>query len=471
MGFSVNHLEGNATEQLSRYTKNLKYDNLPAEVIERAKMINMHALAAALAANAAPMSGRAIALGKQCNGGVGGESTLWIDGSKVSMVNAAFSNGVLCDMLDWEDCAWTGHPSAGVIPVAWAAAEASHKSGKELIAAIVAGYEVYTRVAMAVQPPKGWDYFKGWGLTTWQIFACSTPAAKLLDLSEEQINQAFGLSAVCTTIPSVLHHATMSDAYHYEHGFRAKDGIMAAMVAKSGIENFMDALDDPYAFQYHLTSSPAPEWYTRELGETYFIMKTLCKHWPANMWVQTPLEITYNLVVKNGLRPEDIKEVVLDPPTQGRMAVREEGYSSITQAQFSVPFALASVICDPHAGPQWYSKERLRDPRVLDIAKKVKGGTGKPHQLEESFGLFKAGSHPLKTVTITTNDGRVLTESMDCHPGHPSNMMSRGEFCDRFRLQASFTMDSRDKIEHAVDVLCNIEKVKDIAEVTDILHK
>ena len=471
MGFSINQLKGNATEQLSRYTKNLTYENLPAEVIERAKMINMHALAAALAANAAPMSGRAIALGKQCNGGAGGESTLWIDGSKVSMANAAFTNGTLCDMLDWEDCAWTGHPSAGVIPVAWAAAEANHKSGKELITAIVAGYEVYTRVAMAVQPPKGWDYFKGWGLTTWQIFACSTPAAKLLNLSEEQINQAFGLSAVCTPIPSVLHHATMSDAYHYEHGFRAKDGVMAAMVAKSSIENFMEALDDPYAFQYHLTSAPCPEWYTKELGETYYIMKTLCKHWPANMWVQTPLEITYNLVVKNNLKPGDIKEVVIDPPTQGRMAVRKEGYSSITQAQFSLPFALASVICDPHPGPQWYSEERLRDPKVLSIAKKVKGGPGRPHQLEESFALFKAGSHPLKAITITTNDGRVLSESMDCHPGHPSNMMSRQEFCDRFRLQASFAMYSKDKIEHAVDILCNIETVEDISKVSDILHK
>ena len=471
MGFSMNKLQGDATARLAAYTKNLKFEDLPPEVVERAKMINMHALAAALAASATDMSRRAIELGKLCNGGPGGDSTLWIDGTKVSMANAAFVNGSLCDMLDWEDCAWTGHPAAGVIPVAWAVAEAQHKSGKELIEAIVAGYEVYTRVAMAVQPPKGWDYFKGWGLTTWQIFACSTPAAKLLDLTEDQINQAFGFSAVCNPIPSVLHHSTMSDGYHYEHGFRAKDGVMAALVAKSGVENFMEALDDPYSYHYHLTSDPHPEWYTKDLGEKYYIMTTLCKHFPANMWVQTPLEITYNLVTKNHLKPEDIQEIIIDPPTQGRMTVREDGYSSITQAQFSVPFALASVVCDPNPGPQWYSEERLKDPRVLAVAKKVRGGTGKPHQLEESFALFKAGSHPRKTITITTTDGRVLSESMDCHPGHPSNMMTREEFSDRFRLQAGFAIDDPDKIERAVKLLCNIEQVEDIATISDILHK
>lgn len=470
MGFSMNKLEGNATEQLALYTKNLKYEDIPKEVVERAKMVNLHAIAAALAASYTPMSERAIELGKQFNGGPGGESTLWIDGTKVSMVNAAFTNAALTDMLDWEDCAWTGHPSAGAIPVSWAVGEAMHKSGKDLITAIVAAYDVYQRVAMVVQPPKGWDYFKGWGLTTWQIFACSTPAAKLMDLNVDQINQAFGISAVCTPIPSVLHHSTMSDAYHYEHGFRAKDGVMAAMVAKSGIENFMDAFDDPYCFHYHLTSDPKPEWYTKELGKTHYIMNTLCKHWPANMWVQTPIEITYNLVTENNLTPEDIKEVILDPPTQGRMTVREDGYTSITQAQFSVPFALASVICDPRPGPQWYSPERLKDPKVLSIAAKVKGGTGKDHKLEESFGLFKAGSHPRKTVTIITNDGRVLSASMDCHPGHPSNMMTREEFCDRFRIQASYVLDS-EKIEKAIKILCDLENVDDVSQVSDIFHR
>ena len=88
------------------------------------------------------------------------------------------------DMLDWEDCSGTGHSSAGVIPTAVIAAEVLKKSGKDLLTAVVAEYEVYQRVALA-------------GDTNF----CLPVLMKLLDLSEEQMNQAFGIWAACSIIP------------------------------------------------------------------------------------------------------------------------------------------------------------------------------------------------------------------------------------------------------------------------------
>ena len=96
---------------------------------------------------------------------------------------------------------------------------------------MVAAYEVYQRIAMVVQPPRDWDIMKGWGLTPGRFSPGVVPAAKLMGLSAEQINQAFGFGVLCCPIQSNLHHITMSDAYHFEHGFRAKDGILAAMAA------------------------------------------------------------------------------------------------------------------------------------------------------------------------------------------------------------------------------------------------
>jgi len=87
--------------------------------------------------------------------------------------------------------------------VSWAAAEGFHRSGKELITAIVAAYEVYTRIAMVVQPPEDEDVFKGWGLTSWQVFAGVAPAARLMGLTPDQINQAFGFGA---EQPASYHH-------------------------------------------------------------------------------------------------------------------------------------------------------------------------------------------------------------------------------------------------------------------------
>ena len=112
-------------------------------------------------------------------GGVG-EATVWgSDGKKVPAREAAFANGAISDIMDWEDCHWTGHASAGAVPVALAMGEKLKLSGKDYMTAVVAGFEGYTRIAMAVQPSK--EFLKvgsRWGLVSWQIFAASLAAAK-----------------------------------------------------------------------------------------------------------------------------------------------------------------------------------------------------------------------------------------------------------------------------------------------------
>ncbi|MBC5735694.1 MmgE/PrpD family protein [Lawsonibacter faecis] len=469
MGFRVNaqDITTNYTQTLAEFTASLKYEDIPPEVLERAKHFTMQTIGVSLGAKGLPMTDKAIAIGKAC--GVGEpEATLWVDGSKVSMTSAVFANSTMADILDWEDCSWTGHPSAGVIPVAWAAAEAHHKSGKEFLTAVVAAYEVYQRIAMVVQPPRDWDIMKGWGLTSWQVFAGVVPAAKLMGLSAEQINQAFGFGVLCCPIQSNLHHITMSDAYHFEHGFRAKDGILAAMAAKAGVDNYMDCFDDTYSFDYHMTPEPQRDWYTRDLGTRWLMMEVLIKHWPANMWLQTPIELAHNITTKNGIKPEDIADIELDPPTVGRMYFSPEGFNSLTQAQFSAPFMLAAYLLEPTPGPGWFDRAKLTDPKILELAAKVHGGPSDPHYLGLCFKGFQNGEFPTKKLTITTRDGRQYSESMDCHPGHPRNMLTHQEFIERFKVQAAPTLRG-ERLERAARALAELEACGDIAAISPLL--
>ena len=84
------------------------------------------------------------------------------------------------------------------------------------------------------------------------------------------------------------------------------------------------------------------------------------------------------------------------------------------------------------------------------------------------FKQFRNGSYPMKTVTIRLKDGRTLIGKMDCHPGHPANMMSRDEFVARFCIQASPVLEG-EKLQKALDVLCNIENMEDIADLSNLL--
>lgn len=470
------------TQELAEYAEKLRFEDIPAEVVERAKMILLQTMGATLAAKGTPIANKARKMALEANGGEGGSVTMPGTGEKLAAVNAALAFGTISDCLDWEDCSPTGHPAAGVIPCAWIAADEKKKSGKDLLTAIVAGYEVYQRIAMAVQPSNERWRKKGWGLTSWQIFAAILPVVKLYGLDARKINQAIGMGCECSTLPVAYHATTMSDFYHYEHGYRARDGFLIAKAVEKGIHNQRDALDEPRCYTGAICGDDGANgsgdttirsgeadvtWFTRELGSRYMLMETLLKHWPANMWVQTPVEIMADLVKKYGFGPVDIEEITIDPPIRNRMWAPDEGFTSVTHAQFSAPYVIATMLLHPTPGAYWYTPEMMKDPEIIALAKKVKPGPSPEDSPMTGFGLFRNGSYPMKTITVKLTDGRILTASMDCHPGHPANMMSREEFVARFRIQASPVL-SGEALEKAIDTICNIEKVQDISTVSGL---
>ncbi len=489
MRYSIRYKDNNFltpttyTQEISEYAENLKYEDLPAEVVERAKLILLQTIGVALAAKDTPLAGKVMKMALESNNGEGGPVTVWGTGKKMSALNASLVLGTLADLLDWEDCSWTGHPSAGVIPCAWLAAEEKHKSGKELLAGIVAAYELYQRIAMAVQPSERRWKEKGWGLTSWQIFAATIAACKVYGLDARQINQAIGLACEASPIPASYHSVTMSDFYHYEHGYRARDGFLNAKTVEKGINNNRDGLDEATAYTAAMCGSAVakcrlpgegddPEadltWFTRDLGSRYLIMETLLKRWPANMWIQTPAEILADLVKEYGFGPEDVEEIVVDPGIKNRMWAPEDGFTSITHAQFSVPYVLAAMLYHPVPGAVWYDPAVMQDPKVIALAQRVKGGASEEDSPMKGFMMFRNGEFPEKTLTVKLKDGRELVGKMDRHPGHPQNMMSMEEVAERFRMQAAGALDS-ETMEKVIDMICNIETVDDIAVASELL--
>ena len=401
------------------------------------------------------------------------EATVWgSGGGKVPVEEACFANGTLADLMDWEDCSCTGHPSAGAIPVSFAMCEALGCTGKDYITAVTAGYEVYHRIAMAIQPTL--DQMKtgrGWGITSWQIYACAIPAAKLLNLPVDKVAQTIG-AAYHQTIINVNKHSrsnAKSDIYHYTHGFVARNGVVSAQIADLGYENCYDALDGPNGLWRMLSDQVDWEWHTRELGSRYYILDTYLKHWPANMWVQAPLDILASLQKEHGFTKDDIKEIRVSPILPFIMGDYSQSTRGVLDAQFSIPYCLTAYLMDPNPGMNWFTKEMRNSQEIIEFSKKFTG-FGETTSPFANFEIFKKGGFPTATLEVVLNNGDILARTIQFPKGHANNQFTMEEEAEHFRRCAAgyLSPEEAGRVLALVDDLENLDNFDELAKLMAI---
>lgn len=460
MGFQSGKIATDRTKQLCHFIKTLQYEDIPPAVIERAKMMLMQTVGVAICSADLQQIKDATAIAKEMSAGNGLEvATFWADGKKGSWEAAAFLAGTMSDCLDWEDCSVTGHPSAGVIPTAIVAAEVLKKSGKEMLTAIVVGYEVYQRIALSGKI----------NINGYNTFGVIAVLMKLMGLTEEQMNQAFGMGTACAAIPGGLHASTMSDSLNYLYGYKAEAGVAIIKTVLAGVTGMEDAFDIPEAYYAH-TPASNPDWLTKDLGDRWTMMDMLLvKHLPANVFVQTYAELAVRLVTKYQFNPDDVQEIIISPSVRFRHWYSDTGYKSLTQAQFSIPYCVACAMYHPEPGAIWYQPETMTNPKVVALMNKVKAnGFVKQKGLQSIKDLIE-DKHPEKFMTVRLKDGTEYVESAFTHPGHPHYMLTRDEFIDRFRLETKNILP-KDKAEQAIDCICHLESAEDASILPSFLH-
>ncbi|MCP3987895.1 MAG: MmgE/PrpD family protein [Actinomycetia bacterium] len=459
------------TAVLSEYTASIRFGDLPDEVVEQAKQLTLHVLGVSLASLPLDQANKVTDL-VQAKGGAA-ESTVWgSDGRKVPADEAALANATLSDLLDWEDCSWTGHPSAGAIPAAFAIGEKLSASGADYITSVVVAYEVYQRIAMAVQPTRDrWGSGKGWGLVSWQVHSAVIAAAKLMDLDAHRVAQALGAAYFQTIITASKHvggdGVGASDIYHYAHGFCARNGISAAMMAEIGFDAMTDSLDGPNGLWAQVSDQVDWSWHDRELGTRYLILETLYKGWPANMWVQGPLDCLDALASEYDLSAENIKRIDVSPTIPMIMENSTGAYDGILDAQFHLPYCFAVYLRERDPGSGWFSPQNRADPEVRAIADRVTS-SGEIITPFEAFEIFWTGSFPEVTVAVDLTDGTTVSHTLRYPKGHPRNAFTWAETEALFRRTASTALPA-DQIDQIIDVMRNLEDAADLHHLAALM--
>jgi len=328
-----------------------------------------------------------------------------------------------------------------------------------------AAYDLYQRIAMSVQPAaEDWGK-KPWGLTCWQIFAGAAAAAKLYGFDADDIATCMGVTTHFTALPGAIREE--SDIYHYAHGICARNGIAAAEIVRAGVDPIRFTFDGEKDFGHQIRDKVDESWYEKDLGMWFAVEETLFKHWPANMWIQAPLDALDALVKEHRFGFDDIAAIEVSPEV-GLYAQTLTEPVTIMKAEFSLAYCFAAYLRNHTPSAAWYADEQLysSDARVLE--RKITYLAPKKNPLEQ-FMVFWTGSFPETYVSVTLNDGRKLEKSLRCPKGHPRNAFTWEEEAAHFANCASCL--PKENVEKILGLAKRMEELDDISELCALLTR
>jgi len=293
---------------LAEFVAGLQYDDLHKEVIKRAKVHLLDTIGVSLAAVHMPWSKSVIKTVKKLGGSK--ESTIIGDGAKTSSILAALANGTLSHGSDMDDTSGSGwaHTGTSSVASALAMAEASQCSPKDLITALVIGYEVSGRVDAATFPGLRKRGFHATGLAG--TFGAAAAAAKILGLNEVQMVNAFGLAGTqAAGLEEWIYTGDMSKRIHA--GKAAMNGILSALLAQEGLTGPATVFEGKYGFFKTHSGMYFEDRLIEQLGKRFEIMNCKIKPFACCHELGGPIRLALEIHKKYKIKPEEIEKIAI----------------------------------------------------------------------------------------------------------------------------------------------------------------
>ena len=323
---------------------------------------------------------------------------------RASATEAAFVHGLAAHSLELDDLHNSSslHPAVVVFPAALAAAQLSGASPGALMAAVVAGYEVATRLGEAANPAT--HYERGFHPTaTCGVFGSATAAGKLLGLDAEGLARAWGISGSMAS-GSMAFLSGDSWTKHLNAGWAAKAGITAAVLARREFRSPKDIIEGPLGFLHSYAEEPRPDLLTDGLGERWAVEATSFKPHACCRYMQPGIDALIALSKEHDVKTDEVASVTVHCLPAGFLIIAEPcehkmNPQATAEAQFSMPYGAAVALARRRAGLEEFGEEALKDPAVRKLTGKVR--CVKSEELGKLWPKKWAGQ-----VEVETTDGR-----------------------------------------------------------------
>lgn len=455
-----NHEAQEATRAIAAHVAALRARNLPAHVVERAKDLVLDHIGVTLYGAQLPWARkvRDVLLAE------GGHARSTIYGSRrvparaAAMANATAGHAIELDDTHDESLS---HPGCVIVPAALAVAEDLERSGRDFLAAMVAGYEAQCRIGA---PLAYAVIMRGFHPTaTLGVFGAAAATANLMRLSADAIESAFGSGvSMCSGVMQFTEDAEGTMIKRLHAGLPAERGVLAARLASEGFSGPRGAVEGRWGYANLFAGEADLARVTQDLGERFEIERITVKLYPCCKMFHSLLEAIENCRAQRPFTSDEVVAIEARGPRNmihGHMEFRPR---STMAAQYSLPYACAaSIVFDP-ADPDAYGGDRLRHReahRIADLVTPVLDD-----ELEAMFPRRFAGG-----VRIRLRDGSLLTNTVLDSRSSPERPIGRDEIQAKFRTitEGLLTPARQARI---VDTVARLDRVASVGELTALLR-
>lgn len=444
------------SQKFAGFATGLTFSDISRDHIHKIKTYFLDWLGSALAGKDEPPVKIMLEVANELGGKP--ECTVIPDGSRTmcllaAMVNAASSHVVEMDDLHRESIF---HPAAPIMPAVFAAAERERVTGRDLIVAILVGYEIGIRVAVGV----GKAHYQRWHTTaTCGTFGAAAGSAKILGLGEEQFVWALGSAGTQSSgLWEFLVESAMSKQLHPANA--AMSGLLSSLLASKGFTGARRILEGEKGF-FRATSRDFDERKcVEELGREFLFTHNSLKYYASCGHTHSAIEAVLRATGGKPMAAGDIREV--------RVSIYEAAFDLLGEvkpitpylAKFSFPFCVATALRHAHVETVDFTPKRLEDPEIHALMKLVQVHTD-PELTREYPRKWPA------RVEIITREGKTLKGASDYPKGDQENPLEEGEVIGKFMTLTEGILPSP-RARAIVDRIMNLEDFQDVSRLLDV---
>ncbi len=452
-----------ATRDLASFAATLTFDAIPTLVIEHAKRLILDGIGVCLHGAGLPWTHmvQELAIAE----GATGSATIWRTGKRTSWSLAALANSTAGHAFEMDDIHKESvlHPNSLTVPIALGFSEGvGGISGPDALRAIIAGYEVGTRVGNAATTQLFLNGFHPQG--TSGAFVAAATAGRLLGLGADAMQHALGIGGSLGAGLMAAQEGAMVKRFHAGHA--AQNGVYAALLARRGFTGILDVVEAPYGgFLSSLSRQPDLDRLTSGLGHEWETMQTGFKMYPSVTSIHAALDALQAIMSEHRLKADDIDGIAVGV---GHMTFVHTAWpykpAGITAAQMNMFYGLSVMALHGQVSVADFTADRLADPALLGFMRRI--------TVAEDAGINAIGRQARHgcTMTVTTVSGATLRRDVLDRRGSPENPVDNAAVTAKFRANVADCLGD-DDAERVISLVSALERQDTLAELTGILGR